>query len=161
MIDVVYTPAEVAEIHTALTTIEAHLERLPRATKAELRRIAHAGIRNDGFCADAIEAGIQNPDVLPRGLDLEAVERDRVAREVLAPIAQRVQRMNERLEIGSRLLGADIYGAARAIYKALQEYGRGMGLNELIEHLASRFKAQGQRGTKDPSLAKGAGGVSQ
>ena len=132
-------------INAALDTLENKLGFLQALDPAALKRMAHLGLKNESFVLGAFEAARQNTNIVPPGMNLAAMERDRVARDQLTPIAQRVQRLNERLTHTRMLLGADMYGAARAIYKALQEFGRDSGLSALIEELGRRFKSQGLR----------------
>jgi hypothetical protein len=154
-IDVVFTAEDLTEITGAVTLLEAKLSGLRALNKTQMRRIAHFGLRNETFSMEAISAGAQHPELIPPGISLAAIERDRVAREVLGPIAQRIQVLNEKLDHSRRLMGADLFGAARAIYKALQEFGGQAGIGELLEQIGRRFKAQGRRGATEPSSTNG------
>ncbi|MHA3771320.1 hypothetical protein ACXR0O_07250 [Verrucomicrobiota bacterium sgz303538] len=144
-IDIVIAAEDIPLINTALDTLETKLSFLQSLDPAALKRMAHFGTKNESFVLGAFEAARQNSDIVPSGLNLDAMERDRVAREQLAPIAQRVQRLHEKLTHTRMILGVDMYGAARAIYKALQEFGRDSGLSALVEDLGRRFKGQGSK----------------
>ncbi|MHA3770959.1 hypothetical protein ACXR0O_05410 [Verrucomicrobiota bacterium sgz303538] len=144
-IDIVIAAEDIPLINAALNTLETKLSFLQALDSTAIKRMAHFGLKNESFVLGAFEAARLNTDIVPPGMNLAAVERDQVAREQLAPIAQRVQRLHERLTHTRMLLGADMYGAARAIYKALQEFGRDSGLSALVEELGRRFKAQGAR----------------
>ena len=80
-IDVTFTTEDVTEINAALTTLETKFSVLRALTKLELRRMSHLGLRNETFTVGAIAAAQQNTQLIPPGIDLAAVERDRVARE--------------------------------------------------------------------------------
>lgn len=150
LMDVAFTAEEITQAAAAVTTLEEIFSDLRSSTKEELRRTSKMGLRNETFTMEAITAGQQNPQLIPPGIDLAAVERDRVAREVLAPLAQRIQVLNEKLDHSRKLLGADLYGAARAIYKALQEFGKDAGISELLSQLGQRFKGQRRKAATQP-----------
>jgi len=142
-IDFTLSAEDAVAVNGAMNILEEKLPFLIALTKTDIRRMANIGLKNETFVMASIAAGQQNPQLIPPGISLAAIERDRVGREQLAAIAQRVQRLNEKLAHTRLLLGADLYGAARAIYKALQEFGRDAGLGDLLDTLSRRFKGQG------------------
>lgn len=150
LIDVSFTAEDVTEINTALTTLETKLATLRAMSKEELKRTAHIGQGNEGFTVGAINAGLQKPNLLPPNIDMVMVQRDQAAREILDPIAVRLQTLTETVQHSRKLMGADLYAAARAIYKALQEFGRDAGIGALLEELGRRFKGQGRQGGATP-----------
>lgn len=140
LIDFTLSTEDVTAVNTALTTIEEKLPFLIGLSKADIRRMANFGQKNETFTMSAIEAGRDNPTLVPANVSMAAVDRDKLGREQLLEISVRVQRLNEKLIHTRMALGADLYGAARAIYKSLQEFGRDVGLGDLLEELSRRFK---------------------
>jgi hypothetical protein len=140
-IDFTLTAEDAVLVNGALTTLEEKLPFLVALTKTDIRRMANLGQKNETFVMAAIAAGAQNPQLIPPGIGMAAIERDRVGREQLAVISQRIQRLNEKLAHTRLLLGADLYGAALAIYKALRQFGRDAGLGDLLAELGRRFKS--------------------
>lgn len=152
IIDFTMAAEDGVSVEAALTTLEEKLPFLIGLNKTEIRRMSSIGQRNETFVNAAIEAGKNNPNLIPPGLSLAAVERDRIGREKLAQYSQRVQILNEKLIHTRRALGADLYAAARAIYKSLQEFGKDAGIGDLLEDLGRRFKPRNRRnGDGEPS----------
>ena len=149
LIDFTLTPEDAVQVNAALTTLEDKLPFLIGLTKTEIRRMANFGQKNETFTMAAIEAGRHNPELIPPGLSMAGVDRDKVGREQLLEISVRVQRLNERLIHTRMALGAALYAAARAIYKSLQEFGRDAGLGDLLDDLSRRFKNR-KKSTTDP-----------
>ena len=158
IIDFTLAAEDRTEVIAALTTLEQKLPEFA-LTKSDIRRIAHFGQKNETFVMEAIEAAKQNPALIPPNVSLAAVDRDLAGREQLAEIALRVERLHERLTHTRQALGADLYGAARAIYKAFQEFGPGAGISELVERLGLRFKNQGRKKTTGETPAPTTGGT--
>jgi hypothetical protein len=142
-------------VDAALTIVEEKLPFLIGLTTAETRRMANLGQKNDWFVTTALEAGRQNPSVLPNGMSMAAVERDVAGLEQLLVFTQRVQRLHEKLTHTNRALGADLYAAARAIYKAMQEFGRDAGLGDLLQELSRRFKPRNKQTVPDETETAG------
>jgi hypothetical protein len=151
MVDFTLAAEDEVLVLAALTVLE---EKLPliALSKTEIRRTSHFGQKNETFVMEAIEAGKQNPTLIPPNVSMTAVDRDLAGRDKLQAIALRVERLNEKLVHTRRALGADLYGAARAIYKALQEFGRDAGVAETVDRLALRFKRQGRKASEDTTI---------
>jgi hypothetical protein len=154
-IDFTLSAEDAVLVNGALNLLEEKLSFLKALTRSDIRRLATMGLKNETFVMAAIEAAQQNAELIPPGLSLAGIERDRVGHELLAPIAQRVARLNEKFGHTRLLLGADLYGAARAIYKALQEFGRDAGLGDLLDTLSRRFKGQGVKNDASTSTDGG------
>ena len=149
-IDAVYTAEKATAVNTALTTVEAELDFLIALTPSEGRRMVRMGLRNETFTRATLDAAALNPTIVPQAIDLAVFERDKALREQLQAVQQRVQRLHDRLYHTNAVLGAEMYGGALAIYKALKAFGRAAGLGMLLDDLSRRFKQRGKTTPVEP-----------
>ncbi|RYD70698.1 MAG: hypothetical protein EOP84_26245 [Verrucomicrobiaceae bacterium] len=77
--------------------------------------------------------------LLPRNLDLAAIERDMVAWEQLSDRSLRMKQLAERMEHTTMLLGSDFLTGTLAAYKALQLNGKTAGLEAVLGDVGQRF----------------------
>jgi hypothetical protein len=147
-IDITIAAEKITVLNAAFTTIETELDFLLALDPETAKHIARMGLRNETFTRGALAAAAQNPALIPSSLDMAALDRDLVAWEQLLPFRQRAQRLYERLNDTSLVLGADLYSGALAIYKVLKAFGPAAGLGGLLQELSRRFKAKAK--TENP-----------
>jgi hypothetical protein len=138
-IDMTIAAEKLTTLNTLLTSLETECEILIPLDPVEAKRLAKMGLRNETFVRGVLDAAASNPALIPPTVDRAALERDKVAREQLLPIQQRVQRLHDLLASTNALLGADMYSGALAIYKTFKTFGPGAGLSMLLEDLGRRF----------------------
>ena len=124
---------------TAQTTLETTFNFVTSVPVNERRKLFKIGTNTEEFAARILELAKRNLDLLPRGLDLDAIERDKVAREQLLPRLDRMRQFVERLEHTVMLLGVDYLAGTRAAYRSLQANGKTAGLEDLLTDIGQCF----------------------
>ncbi len=151
-IDIAPSADAFAAIDQALDTIEANADFLHSLTSERrmvLRGLSHC---NESFANEALEIGMQNEELMPRGLDLAQIERDKIAREQLKERLQRLRRITGKFDDTVLLLGSDFYNGALAIYAALKRFGQGAGLREALQALGKKFRRKKGAEVELPAL---------
>jgi hypothetical protein len=130
---------DIVEIDAAITTLETKLIILVGLTGAERQSLQGLGPQSASFADQALLAGQQNAGLMPRDLNLAAIQRDKVLRETLLPRFERMRHLTTKMDHTIHLAGAEYYSGGLAIYRALRAFGRGFGLDDLIAELGRRF----------------------
>lgn len=146
---------DIVLIDAAITTLETKLTILMSLSPEERKSLPGMGPQSESFAGQALQAAQLNEDLMPRGLDLESIERDKVLREQLLPRFERLRHLTERMDHTIHLAGSEYYRGALAIYKALKAFGRSAGLEALIEELRRRFpqrRKPTETPTEEPSI---------
>jgi hypothetical protein len=139
ILDGTITAEEVTDIDAAIATLEARLTILVGLTAKERLSNQGMGPQNEGFASRALIAGQQHSGLMPRELDLAAIQRDKALREVLLPRFERLRQLTNKMEHTIHLAGSEYFKGALAIYGALKLFGRAAGLDDLIAELGRRF----------------------
>ena len=121
---------------------------------SERKHTMKLGRRNEGWCKEVMEVARQNPDNIPKNLNVAAIERDIVLRETVLPMLTVSRQLTQILEDTFTMAGADLYNGTRGIYKCLQVIADTHGLGETIERLSQHF-AKSPREKKEPTPAPG------
>lgn len=140
------------EILNSVTAIREALPFLESISPTDQRRLAKMGTKSRTFVADAVEAGVQNPGMLPREVDPEALRRKLEFVDQLRSIAVSVRQLDELIADTLIVRGAEMYETARLIYQLLRIRRPTEGLVSQREQLASRFRAQGNRPNKKKAV---------
>src|SRR6478735_5204664 len=138
-IDLVLPQADITSIVAAYTGAEALLEPLPSVSKADRKRYAKLGLKNEALALQIIEVGRANPDLIPRGIDFEMIDRDITARAQLKLLKIQLQRMLSRVDDAMLLLGVDVYAAALSMYHCLRRNADTTSLKETVDELRKGF----------------------
>ncbi|MHA3770074.1 hypothetical protein ACXR0O_00890 [Verrucomicrobiota bacterium sgz303538] len=139
LIDITIAADDITAVTTALTTLQTKLSFLLPLEEAERKRLRRLGLRNETFSLGVIDIAQGNPQVVPAGIDMAALQRDVAAREQLLPLLREMQRLTRLMEDTVILLGCDIYEGGRALYKTMKVVGELHGLSEVIAELGRRF----------------------
>lgn len=139
LIDLTLAAEDLTAVDAALTAQEAVFEFAYSMAVSERAALYKIGPSTEVFAARILDLAKRNLELLPRGLDLTAIERDKVAREQLIPRLDRMRQMTERLTHFVMLLGSDYLGGTRAAYRALQANGKAAGLEDLLSDIGQCF----------------------
>lgn len=134
-----FTDAQAAAIDAALTELETQFSALVGMPADKRRKLMKMGGKSEAFCRQTLSLLEQNPLVVPRGMELTDVRQSFDALDWLRPRVQRLQRLGERLDNTSTVVGADIMKASLQGYALLKVSGRNQGLEGLRETLGARF----------------------
>ena len=144
-----------AEDHTAVDAAQLAIEQkysfmqsLPVADRKSLFKL---GSDTEVFANQILDLAKRNLDLLPKGIDLAKIERDKTAREDLVPRLQRMRQMTERLEHTVMLLGTDYLSGTLCLYRSLQANGKAYGLEELLADIGACFSKRRKVKTTEPS----------
>ena len=145
-------------VDAAQTTLEETLNFITSVPVNERRRLFKIGDNTEAFAARILELAKRNLDLLPRGLDLAVIERDKAAREQLLPRLYRMRQFVERLEHTVMLLGVDYLAGTRAAYRALKANGKTAGLEDVLADIGQCFAhARKSTSTAPEQPASGSG----
>src|SRR5262245_1779076 len=87
LIDVVIAAEDMTAAVTHMTGLNQKLSpALQVLQDGDRNRVQHLGTRNETFSMAAIELARQYPQIIPAGIDMDALERDIVARQQLLPL---------------------------------------------------------------------------
>jgi hypothetical protein len=160
LIDLILAAEDLTALDASLTTQEQLLEFAFSMEVSDRAALFKIGPNTEVFAARILDLAKRNPDLLPGGLDLAAIERDKVAREQLIPRLDRMRQMTERLTHFVMLLGSDYLGGTRAAYRALQANGKAAGIEDLLGDIGQCF-ARPRRATpvppSEPTTGSGTG----
>ncbi|RYD74922.1 MAG: hypothetical protein EOP84_19130 [Verrucomicrobiaceae bacterium] len=158
LIDITITAEDLAALDTALTAQETLLSFAASLEVTERSALYKIGPGTEVFAARILDLAKRNPDLLPRGLDLTAIERDKVAREQLVPRLDRMRQMTERLSHVVMLLGSDYLGGTRSAYRSMQANGKAAGIEELLADIGKCFaKTRTPAAPTAPATGSGTG----
>ncbi len=158
-IDISPVTEDLTAVSTKTAEIVAALGFLVPLEEGERKALPRLGLRNETFALGVIDLARQNPQVVPAGIDMAALQRDVAAREALLPLFRELQRITNLLQDTLTLLGCDMYEGSRALYKSMKVIGDLHGLAEAIAELGRRFANQGRSqqapGTTPPPATQG------
>src|SRR5262249_24542893 len=123
----------------ALGVIKEKLPFLISLTPDEIQSIPKMGTSNQTFVDKAVEVAAQNPDIMPKGFDLEEMRKDADAFRALTGIRLAVAQLLEQLDNTQLLVGSEAYSAALAVYLQTKTTGKGKGLETAADELGRRF----------------------
>lgn len=138
-IDITMAQEDLTTADAAQTTLEGVYEFCVSVPVEERKRLFKLGDQSMAFAYQILELAKINVDLLPRNLDLTAIERDMVAWEQLSDRSLRMRQLAERMEHTTMLLGSDFLGGTLAAYKALQLNGKAAGLEAVLADIGQRF----------------------
>lgn len=113
----------------------------------ERRSLITMGPLSDRFVRIIVLALEQNPDIVPRNLNVEEARADLESFDMLLPILAALQQLLTRVEDTRTALGSDLMVAANRGYALLQANGNNDGFEEILKEASYRY-AKGRRKPK-------------
>ena len=144
IVSLVLTDEQINAAMDALTALEGALAGLISLDAEERRRLTKMGQKSEVFCRQAISVLAQNPQIVPRSLQLADAQADLLALDRLRPVLDRLQKLAERGSDTEIALGSDVMDVALEGYGLLKVSGKNQGLDSLRKELSSRW-ARGRR----------------
>ena len=105
----------------------------------ERRALTLMGAGSDRFVRIVLLALQQNPDIVPRNLDVAEATADLAALDMILPIIATVQQLLARLEDTRTALGSDLMHVANRGYALMQANGSAGGLEEALNEASYRY----------------------
>ncbi|MBC7449298.1 MAG: hypothetical protein H7330_14695 [Hymenobacteraceae bacterium] len=116
-VQLVIVPADLAKMTDLVTQLEAVVNKYVTPLSPEEREGGlKLGDRSVAFVAKVMEYAIQNPQLMPPGVDLDEVQRDYAVLTALAPLAKRLGALAYDLDSTTMLAGGDVMDAALRMY---------------------------------------------
>ena len=103
------------------------------------RTLTSMGVGSDRFVRIVLRALQQNPDIVPRNLDVAEAVADLEALEMLLPILSALQQLVARVEDTRLALGSDLMISANRGYALMQANGSADGLEEALNEASYRY----------------------
>ncbi|MHA3770859.1 hypothetical protein ACXR0O_04905 [Verrucomicrobiota bacterium sgz303538] len=150
------------EDHTAVDAAQLAIEQKYSFTQSlpveDRKSLLKLGSETEVFANRILELAKLNLDLLPKGIDLAKIERDKTAREELLPRLQRMRQMTERMEHTIMLLGTDYLSGTLCLYRSLQANGKAAGIEDLLADIGHCFSKRRKAKTPEqPGTAAGVG----
>ena len=151
IVSLVLTDEQINAAMDALTALEGALAGLISLDAEERRRLTKMGQKSEVFCRQAISVLAQNPQIVPRSLQLADAQADLLALDRLRPVLDRLQKLAERGSDSEIALGSDVMDVALEGYGLLKVSGKNQGLDGLRKELSSRWSKS--RRAAEPAVA--------
>ena len=151
IVSLVLTDEQINAAMDALTALEGALAGLISLDAEERRRLTKMGQKSEVFCRQAISVLAQNPQIVPRSLQLADAQADLLALYRLRPVLDRLQKLAERGSDTEIALGSDVMDVALEGYGLLKVSGKNQGLDGLRKELSSRWAKS--RRAAEPAVA--------
>jgi len=142
------TAAQITAVKTALQTITANLPFLVGLTTEERIALPSINVNNKAFTEDAINAGVNNPTLIPSYVSVGNMQNDMLLFSQLDEIIMVTKQLLEKMEDTQLLVGSEAYTSALTLYKlfgSAADAGVG-GTDAIVSQLKQRFAGQGGSG---------------
>ncbi|WP_394537685.1 hypothetical protein PRJ39_16475 [Lysobacter enzymogenes] len=153
LIDLTLSAESLAAIDEALAVLETHLAGLVALPLEQRRQLTKMGDKSEAFCRQAVNVMNENPGILPRNFEVEALRRDLVLLDTLRPRALRLTRLHERVRDTETALGSDLMTNSLEGYAFLKIAGKSEGLEALRQMLSARFNRTSAKRAEPPGEA--------
>ena len=145
-INATLTPEDLAEIQTAIDTIQAKLPFLIALTTQERRRLFKMGDKSLGFVSNSLQTAQSNPNILPASFDLDSYERDYQLATDLNDIHARLGQLNEQVDDTLLAVGGELMSNSLNVYDYVKTAAkRQPGLKSVAQSLGDRFRTIARR----------------
>jgi hypothetical protein len=137
--------ASIAALRQELAVFAISLDPTQRKNYARL------GLRNETFSRSVLDLARQKPEIVPNTIDVLALQRDVVARDLLLPLLLELKSSTQLLEDTTIALGIDIFESARGIYKSAKVTAGISGTSAIIREIGQRFAGQRRKKKSTPT----------
>ncbi len=149
-VDAVLTTADRDALIKQLGAVRQALPFLINLTAEERHALPKLGDQSLSFALAALDVAKQHPDMLPRSLDIEAMERDVLLFRELQQLRRVVAELHELIDDTTLAAGSEAYTAALVVYRYAKEQEGGEALNSSLDELARRFARKLPTGIAKP-----------
>lgn len=144
-LNITATAAQITAVKAALQTINTNLPFLIGLTIEERVALPAIDVNNKAFTEDAINAGVNNPTLVPNFVSMPNMQNDLLLYNQLDEIKGLVNQLLEKIEDTQLLAGSESYISGLALYKfftAAADAGVA-GADAVVAQLKTRFAGQG------------------
>lgn len=148
------TAAQLTAVKAAFQTILTNLPFLVGLTVDERKSLNTIDVNNKAFTEDAINAGVNNPTLIPSYLSVANMQNDLALFTQLDEISGLANQLCERIEDTKMLAGSETYGVALALYKAFGSAADAgvQGADSIADQLKKRFPSNSSSATNAAPL---------
>lgn len=148
------TAAQLTAVKAAFQTILTNLPFLVGLTADERKTLNTIDVNNKAFTEDAINAGLNNPTLIPAYLSVANMQNDLALFTQLDEISGLANQLCERIEDTKMLAGSEAYGVALALYKSFGSAADAgvQGADSIVDQLKKRFAASGGNAVTVPPV---------
>src|SRR5262245_1342878 len=134
-----FSAEKLAAIDQCLSDLESHFAECVALSLQQRRSLKRMGDKSEHFCRMTLITLVENPQLVPPGLNLPDAQGDLETLDQLRPRALRLLRLSERATDTQTALGCDVMAASLQGYTMLKSLGRHFGLERLRQELGARF----------------------
>lgn len=145
-----FSEADYQAVMEAIAVIKKQMPFLVKLSSKERGSLPKLGNKSRAFVEKALDVAVQTPDFLPRGFDIEEMQRDVKLFEELSEIQVALQQLLELVDSTVMAVGSDSYDAALSVYKHAKMNQKAYALEKVVNELGQRF-AQRNRAKKETS----------
>ncbi|UAY52128.1 hypothetical protein [Ferruginibacter albus] len=147
-INIVLTPAQIADLRTAFDTIDSIMSFAVGLSVKERTILPKINSSNKTFSEDALQGLESNAPIFPSYLKAADMGNDLTLYTQLDEFVQRSKKTTEVFSDTQMLAGSEAYTTALAVYRLAESAALAgvQGANTLYDHLKERFKGQGGSG---------------
>lgn len=152
-LNVTATAAQVTAVKTAFQTILTNLPFLVGLTTDERKSLLAIDVSNKAFTEDAINAGVNNPTLVPGYVSVAGMQNDLTLFAQLDELSGLANQLSERLEDTKLLAGSEAYNGALTLYRSFGTAADAgvSGADAIVTQLKKRFPANSGSSTPTPA----------
>jgi hypothetical protein len=140
---------KLADIKTAIATIEANMPFLISLTPDERRKRFKMGDKSLAFVRNSVSVTQNNPEILPGNFDSAEFEKDYRLSAALTEILGLLNQLSEQVDDTLMAVGSESMASSLLVYDYVKTAAKhSPGLKSVVEQLGERFKAIGNRRSK-------------
>lgn len=133
------TQEDIDEVMAAIDTIKKKLPFLVTLSKKEMKGLPKAGAKARDFSTKSLEVAKQNPDIMPRGFDIDEMGKDVELFNKFEPVYLALTKLMESVECTHTLIRIEAYVAALMVYTQVKLMGKTLGLEATTDLLGELF----------------------
>lgn len=143
-----YDATSLEAAQASLTALLTAVPVRPALTPSDRSKLAVVGDRTRPFLADALDAIQTNPEIVPRGVDVDVLTAKAEAHDNLIRLEASADQFAESVRDARMQIGNELYNIVLAMYALMGKPIVGAALKPRLEALKQRFKKYGQRKTE-------------
>ncbi len=140
-ISIAISDEAIGNIKGSINEITGNIPGLITLTPKERQKLAKMGDKTTSFVSKALDYAYQNPDVVPKYLDMKLFANDVEVNKRLFTIISLVQKLAEEIDDTKLMIGSQSYNSALVFYDAVKSAiaAGEIGLKSVYDDLSARF----------------------
>lgn len=134
-----FSEADYGSAMDAIATLKSLMPFLVKLSAKDRSALPKLGDKSRAFVEKALDVAIQTPDFLPRGFDVDEMQRDVALFEELSEIQLALAQLLELVDDTVMAVGSDAYDAALSVYGHAKMNQKAYALDKVVSELGQRF----------------------